>query len=190
MPYVNIRITRDGATQEQKATLITEVTPLLANTLGKNPQTTVVIIDEVDPRDWGIAGETIHLKRASNPVSQGNAMHHDFLVYSGPEATGRVFHAMIYAKQAHQRGDAAYVYFAAEGTAWPMVLADRQHPLHDLFAELLNARVIAGTCENCARSFGNSAASDITSLVRGSEASFGQNDVLGFVDAGHRVWTF
>ena len=35
MPYVNIKITREGATPEQKATLICEVTRLLAETLGK-----------------------------------------------------------------------------------------------------------------------------------------------------------
>mgnify|MGYP000267114052 CR=1 FL=1 len=46
MPYVNIRITREGATAEQKAALISGVTQLLQETLGKNPATTVVVIDE------------------------------------------------------------------------------------------------------------------------------------------------
>ena len=48
MPYVNIRITREGATAEQKAALISGVTQLLQETLGKNPATTVVVIDEVE----------------------------------------------------------------------------------------------------------------------------------------------
>ncbi len=59
MPYVNIKITREGATAEQKATLIREVTRLLAETLGKNPATTVVVIDEVETDNWGIAGESV-----------------------------------------------------------------------------------------------------------------------------------
>ena len=59
MPYVNIRITRDGATAEQKAALIKGVTDLLVNILGKNPDTTVVTIDEVDTDNWGIGGESV-----------------------------------------------------------------------------------------------------------------------------------
>jgi len=63
MPYVNIRITREGATAEQKAALIAGTTRLLQDVLGKNPQTTVVVIDEVDTDNWGIAGETVTARR-------------------------------------------------------------------------------------------------------------------------------
>jgi len=63
MPYVNIKITREGATAEQKAKLIQESTEMLQRILGKNPQTTVVVIEEVDTDNWGIAGETITNRR-------------------------------------------------------------------------------------------------------------------------------
>ncbi|MHB8881937.1 MAG: 2-hydroxymuconate tautomerase family protein [Thermodesulfovibrionales bacterium] len=63
MPYVNIRITKDGATAEQKARVISGVTELLRDVLGKNPQTTVVIIDEVETDNWGIGGETVTQRR-------------------------------------------------------------------------------------------------------------------------------
>jgi len=63
MPYVNIKITKEGATAAQKATLIWEVTRLLVEVLGKNPQTTVVVIDEVETDNWGIGGETITVRR-------------------------------------------------------------------------------------------------------------------------------
>ncbi len=56
MPYVNIKITREGATPAQKAELIKGVTDLLVDVLDKNPATTFVIIDEVALEDWGIAG--------------------------------------------------------------------------------------------------------------------------------------
>lgn len=56
MPYVNIKITKDGATADQKAKLIKGVTDLLKDVLGKNPNTTVVIIDEVDTDNWGLGG--------------------------------------------------------------------------------------------------------------------------------------
>ncbi len=59
MPYVNIKITKEGATAEQKARLIEGVTDLLFGILNKNPATTVVTIDELDTDNWGIGGKTI-----------------------------------------------------------------------------------------------------------------------------------
>ncbi|MFN4237590.1 MAG: 2-hydroxymuconate tautomerase family protein [Vogesella sp.] len=64
MPYVNIKITREGATAEQKAELIAGVTLLLQTVLNKNPATTVVVIDEVDTDNWGIGGESVTVRRA------------------------------------------------------------------------------------------------------------------------------
>ncbi len=63
MPYVNIRITREGATAEQKAALIKGATQLLVDVLGKNPATTVVVIDEVETDNWGVGGESITARR-------------------------------------------------------------------------------------------------------------------------------
>lgn len=63
MPYVNIKITREGATPEQKAALIQGATQLLQTVLGKNPATTVVVIDEVDTDNWGIGGESVTVRR-------------------------------------------------------------------------------------------------------------------------------
>ncbi len=60
MPYVNIRITDEGCTTEQKKKLIAGVTNLLEDVLGKRPQDTFVIIDDHTSTDnWGIGGETV-----------------------------------------------------------------------------------------------------------------------------------
>jgi 4-oxalocrotonate tautomerase len=56
MPYVNVKITREGATPAQKAAIIKGVTDLLVEVLDKNPATTFVVIDEVGFEDWGIGG--------------------------------------------------------------------------------------------------------------------------------------
>jgi 4-oxalocrotonate tautomerase len=64
MPYVNIKITKTGATGAQKAELIKGATDLLQRVLNKNPETTVVVIDEVDTDNWGIAGETVTARNA------------------------------------------------------------------------------------------------------------------------------
>jgi 4-oxalocrotonate tautomerase len=69
MPYVNIKITREGATAEQKAKLIRGATELLVRVLDKDPATTFVVIDEVDTDHWGIGGETVtQLRRRAKAV--------------------------------------------------------------------------------------------------------------------------
>jgi 4-oxalocrotonate tautomerase len=51
MPYVNVRITRDGVTRAQKATVIAEITDTLQRVLGKDPHLTHIVIDEIDTDD-------------------------------------------------------------------------------------------------------------------------------------------
>jgi 4-oxalocrotonate tautomerase len=63
MPFVNIKITNEEVTPEKKAELIKGATELLQNVLGKNPQTTVVVIEEVETDNWGIGGETVTIRR-------------------------------------------------------------------------------------------------------------------------------
>jgi 4-oxalocrotonate tautomerase len=55
MPYVNIQITR-GASREQKAQLVEDVTESLVRVLGKKPEHTHVVIQEIAEEDWGFAG--------------------------------------------------------------------------------------------------------------------------------------
>lgn len=69
MPYVNIKITDEGATAEQKAELIAGATELLVRVLGKDPATTVVVIDEVPVAHWGIAGLPVPQYRTRNARS-------------------------------------------------------------------------------------------------------------------------
>lgn len=69
MPYVNIKITREGGTtREQKARLIDGATRLLQDVLNKDPATTFVVIDEVELEDWGIGGLPVEdfRRRAAN----------------------------------------------------------------------------------------------------------------------------
>ena len=59
MPYVNIKVTNEGVTKEQKRQLIEGATQLLVDVLGKNPKTTVVVIDEVETDNWGVGGKQV-----------------------------------------------------------------------------------------------------------------------------------
>ena len=59
MPYVNIKITDEGVSKEQKQQLIQGATQLLVDVLDKNPATTVVVIDEVNTDNWGIGFDQV-----------------------------------------------------------------------------------------------------------------------------------
>lgn len=64
MPYVNVQITR-GATRQQKAELVADITGSLQRVLGKKPEHTHVVIQEIAEEDWGYAGQlTDDWKRA------------------------------------------------------------------------------------------------------------------------------
>ncbi|WP_274522662.1 MULTISPECIES: tautomerase family protein [unclassified Pseudomonas] len=55
MPYINLQITK-GASREQKAQLVKEFTDSLVRILGKKPEQTHIVIQEIDPQDWGFRG--------------------------------------------------------------------------------------------------------------------------------------
>ena len=64
MPFVHIRVTKEGVTAEQKLALIEGATDLLVRVLNKNPATTFVIIDEVETDNWGVNRENVTTQRA------------------------------------------------------------------------------------------------------------------------------
>ncbi len=58
MPYINIKVTDENVSRQQKELLISGVTELLQNVLGKDPLFTHVVIDEIPTDNWGVAGMT------------------------------------------------------------------------------------------------------------------------------------
>jgi len=67
MPFVNVRITGDGVTREQKAQVIAEITETLQRVLGKPPELTHIVIEEVDTDNWGYKGITTTEYRKNLP---------------------------------------------------------------------------------------------------------------------------
>lgn len=63
MPYVKIDVTREGITRTQKQQLIREVTDTITRVLNKDPQLTHVVIQEIEPDNWGYAGEQVSVLR-------------------------------------------------------------------------------------------------------------------------------
>ena len=56
MPYINVKITKDGVTVEQKKRIVEEMTRTLVSVLDKKPEHIHIVIDEIEPENWGYAG--------------------------------------------------------------------------------------------------------------------------------------
>jgi 4-oxalocrotonate tautomerase len=65
MPYVNIKVTDEGVTAEQKRQLVKGTTQLLVDVLNKEPHTTFVLIEEVNTDNWGIGYQVVTELRQS-----------------------------------------------------------------------------------------------------------------------------
>lgn len=70
MPYVNIRVTKEGVTAAQKLALIEGSSDLLQRVLNKHPSTTFVVIDEVETDNWGVNRETVTTLRARQALEK------------------------------------------------------------------------------------------------------------------------
>jgi len=58
MPVVTIK-TVEGISEEEKRLVIERITDVMREVLGKNPETTHVIIEEVPAENWGLRGKTV-----------------------------------------------------------------------------------------------------------------------------------
>ena len=56
MPYVNVKITKGAVTKAQKQALVHDITASLVTHLGKKPEHIHIVIDEIDPENWGFSG--------------------------------------------------------------------------------------------------------------------------------------
>lgn len=72
MPYIKIQVTDEGVTKKQKEKLIEGATNLVVETLNKNPDTTFVVIEEVNTDNWGVAGKSV-TKRISESQQKGES---------------------------------------------------------------------------------------------------------------------
>jgi 4-oxalocrotonate tautomerase len=58
MPFISVRIL-EGATPEQKSEVIAGITDVMVKVLGKNPETTHIVIEDVAPENWGHKGKSV-----------------------------------------------------------------------------------------------------------------------------------
>ncbi len=61
MPFVTIKLTGgdQAPSDAQKAQIIQETTDMLVRVLGKNPNSTMVVIEEIPTTNWGVGGESV-----------------------------------------------------------------------------------------------------------------------------------
>lgn len=58
MPYVNVQITK-GASPAQRAQIVAEITDTLVRVLGKKPESTHIVIQEIERDHWGVRGRLV-----------------------------------------------------------------------------------------------------------------------------------
>ena len=69
MPYINVKITDEGVTNEQKKAIIKGCSQLMVDVLNKNPATTFVVIEEVNTDNWGIGFDQVTQAASTNAVA-------------------------------------------------------------------------------------------------------------------------
>jgi len=72
MPYINIKITDENVTREQKQALIKGTTQLMVDVLNKDPATTFVVIDEVNLDNWGIGYDQVTELRKKSSLPENS----------------------------------------------------------------------------------------------------------------------
>jgi 4-oxalocrotonate tautomerase len=80
MPYVNVKITKDGITIAQKRKIVADITQSLVSTLRKKPEHIHIVIDEVDPENWGFAGVLTPEYRAQIKPREKNPVTMEFVL--------------------------------------------------------------------------------------------------------------
>ena len=59
MPYVNVKLVKQQVNQEQKDQLISGLMDIIENTMHRNPDLTVITLDEIDQSNWFIGGKSL-----------------------------------------------------------------------------------------------------------------------------------
>jgi 4-oxalocrotonate tautomerase len=68
MPYVNVKITRQDVTPGQKDLLIKGLMDIIVNIMDRNPDLTVITLDEIDQTNWFIGGEPLSKSQAAHGI--------------------------------------------------------------------------------------------------------------------------
>jgi hypothetical protein len=84
-------------------------------------------------------------------------MKNAILILSDPrsgsdESNGRLFNALAAAYDLQQRKHAVSILFQGAGTRWPALLAQPEHPFHDLFTSVRGS--VGGVSLACSAVFG------------------------------------
>ncbi len=61
MPYVNVKVA-GKLSKEQKQQIVEGITKLLQDVAGKSPESTYVVIEEIDRDNWGKGGKLLSEK--------------------------------------------------------------------------------------------------------------------------------
>ena len=59
MPFVNLKLVKNQVSLEQKKEIISGLTDLIVNIMGREKELTVITVDEIEGSQWAIGGVTV-----------------------------------------------------------------------------------------------------------------------------------
>jgi 4-oxalocrotonate tautomerase len=68
MPYINVRLIEDNISAEDKREVISQITQVMVDVLGKDPESIHIVIDEIPLDNWGLGGQSVTVRRSSKEV--------------------------------------------------------------------------------------------------------------------------
>ncbi len=108
------------------------------------------------------------------------------------ESNARVFNALASAYDFKQRGSDVKILFQGAGTRWPSVLANKEHPSHDLYEQVKDK--VDGVSCGCADAFGVSDEAEACGLELKTDLAVpgtsGLASVGNLVEDGYSVLSF
>lgn len=63
MPYINVKFVKQQVEQQQKDALIVGLMDIIVKIMGRNPDLTVITIDEIDQSNWIISGKPVDVSK-------------------------------------------------------------------------------------------------------------------------------
>jgi len=67
MPYINVKLVKQQVSKAQKELIISGIMDIVVNRMGRNPDLTVITLDEIEDTNWFISGKPV----SKNPTTHG-----------------------------------------------------------------------------------------------------------------------
>ncbi len=108
------------------------------------------------------------------------------VLFSGTDTPCRLQHAVLFARDAVQRGGDAHIVFEGEAPQWLVPFAAGEHQLRPLFEKARSEGLVDGVCKACAAANGALEAAEQLGLPLLADA-FGHVSLAQYIAEGYHT---